>query len=476
MSKKNKMILEIGLFGVVSTFFLPSIHGQDVIVGAKERTVTIVEDRAQKYMVSKLYELKNIKAADLAPFVLGAIRRYVPGSPSEPSVEALSYKKEGKEYLLVNMATEMVPDIDDMIAKLDRPSKSDSEGSIVDGDGIYRFVYAPKHRFTSDMMRVASIVSGGDGRFFVDPGTNTFYWKDSKSDGALVQQWLEAFDKPAPQVTLTFKVYEFSDNDFKELGIDFIAWKNGPGAELAGFGADFFDFRSKEEIFANALEMFSGFGNSWSGMIFAPQFDASFLRILAQKGKARISHSAFLTVSNDLAGVYRISLDPQLQNINKTDLMELSVGPGSSGLFDLTVTGPIIAYNDDANKAVVVMFNYFIDMFDSIERNNTGTEFVNHNTVTSNITLAEGVEKMLGSFSKVHDVEQYNGMVFMSKVPILKYLFGTTTHSKSFIRFFVTVKADSAVGVVPMSEFAGEIIDASQLIISGAKTEVKEKT
>ncbi len=439
----------------------------------RTRKVTVVEDRHQTYMTSKLYELKNLKGTDITPFIIGAVRRYVPGSP-EPSVQSLAYAKDGKEYIVVNMAREMVPYVDDMVAKLDRPAKPDEEGSLVDGDGIYRFVYAPKHRFTSDMINVASIVSGGEGRFFADPSTNMFYWKDSKSDGSAVQQWLEAIDKPAPQVTLAFKVYELSDNDFKELGIDFIGWKNGPGAELAGFGADFLDFRANEDIFANSMDMFSGFGNSWAGMIFAPQFDASFLRILAQKGKARIGRTGVLSVSNNLSGVFRVTLDPQMQNVTKTDLMEASVGPGSSGLFDLTVTGPIIAYNDSADKAVVVMFNYLLDMADPIERNNTGTEFNNRSTITSSITLAEGAEKMLGSFTKTHDVEQYNGMMFMANVPVLKYLFGTTTHSKSFTRFFVTVKADSAVGAAQMSEWAGKIVEASQML-STENTEEKAK-
>ncbi|HPN84403.1 MAG TPA: hypothetical protein PK821_03605, partial [Victivallales bacterium] len=293
-------------------------------------------------------------------------------------------------------------------------------------------------------------------------------------DGDAVQKWLEAIDKPAPQVTLTFKVYEFSDNDFKEIGVDFVAWKNGPGAELAGFGADFFDFRANEELFANSMEMFSGFGNSWAGMIFAPQFDATFLRLLAQKGKARIGRTGTLTVSNDLSGVFRIVLDPQLQNVTKNDMMETSIVPSSSGLFDLTLTGPVIAYNESADKAIVVMFNYLLDMADPIERNNSGTEFNNRSTITSNITLAEGSEKMLGSFTKSHDVEQYNGMIFMSKVPILKHLFGTTTQSKSFTRFFVTAKAESAIGAAQMSEWAGEIVEASQLLAS-EKNEAKVK-
>ncbi|HPN84059.1 MAG TPA: hypothetical protein PK821_01865, partial [Victivallales bacterium] len=174
---------ELGIL-LLSLALIFSVKGQDVVASDdNSRRVAIVEDRDQTYMTSKLYELKNVKGADLAPFVLGAVRRFNTRGTPEASVQSLAYAKEGKEYILVNMATDIVALIDDMIAKLDRPSKTDGEGSIVDGDGIYRFVYCPKHRFTKDMINVASIVSGGDGQFFSDPSTNMFYWKDSKSDG-----------------------------------------------------------------------------------------------------------------------------------------------------------------------------------------------------------------------------------------------------------------------------------------------------
>jgi hypothetical protein len=429
------------------------------VVEKKKRDITIIEDRYQRYMISKLYELKNAKAADIMPFVLGAVQRY----NSESSVESLSYEKEGKEYLLVNMGVPMIKYIDDMIAKIDRPSKKDGEGSFVDGDGIYRFVYYPKHRFFSDMISASSIVSGGDGNYFSDSTVNMFYWKDSKSDGECSLKWLQFLDKPAPQASMTFNVYAANDDDFKELGIDFVSWKNGPGAELAGFGADFFDFRSDERLFANAMSMFSGFGNAWAGMIFAPQFDASFLRILAQKGKARVCNSGVLTVKNDLTGTYRITLDSQLQNISKTELMEISVGTGSSSVFDLTVASPIICFNDAGEKASTMMFNYLIDMSDTVERNNTGTEFTSRSTLSSNITLAEGVEKILGSFTKSQDVEQHNGMDFFGEIPVVKYLFGAVSHSKSFTRFFVTVRADANSHQAGLSEWAGKIVDASKI-------------
>ena len=48
--------------------------------------------------------------------------------------------------------------------------------------------------------------------------------------------WLQTLDRPVPQVQVSINVYEMNENDFKELGIDYVAWKNGPGAQLFGAG------------------------------------------------------------------------------------------------------------------------------------------------------------------------------------------------------------------------------------------------
>ncbi len=123
------------------------------------RQIRLLEDRDQKYMVSKVYELKHAKGTDITPWVLGAVHRYYSAS----TVERLSYKKEKKEYLVVNTGVDMIPFVDEMVAKLDRPSKIDKEGSIYEGSGIYKFVYYPKYRFSPELVRVGPTVGSEDG-------------------------------------------------------------------------------------------------------------------------------------------------------------------------------------------------------------------------------------------------------------------------------------------------------------------------
>jgi type II secretory pathway component GspD/PulD (secretin) len=439
-----------------------SVSQQKLQPGVKDgkRTVQIIEDRNQTYMASKVYKLQHMTAADLTPFVLGAVKRY----DKHSQVERLDYKKKSEQYLVVHTGEQMLPYVDDMVAKLDRPGKKDDTGSIVEGDGIYRFVYYPKFRFDKNLVEIGNMIGSGDGRYFYDQTTNMLYWKDSKSDGESVMKWYQAIDRPVPQVEVKIKVYELSDNDIKELGVDYVSWKNGPGAELLGLGADMFQFNAKEQIFSRAVEMFANMGSGVGGVMFAPQFDASFLRLLDQKGKADVFTSGSLTVVNDFTNSYHLKFTPGYQNISKNKLMEISVANNNRLNFELTINQPVICFENTANAAGILKFNYVVTLKDVVERNNTGTEFMNNHKASSDLTVACGTEKLLAVFSREHDVNQYNGMPFLGDIPIIKYVVGADTHSKAFTRLFVTLITTPVRPEASLSPWAGEVITAAELL------------
>ena len=52
----------------------------------KVQKIRFKEDDAQNYMVSKVYDLKHLKANDLVPFVLGAVKRYASNSTVDRSI------------------------------------------------------------------------------------------------------------------------------------------------------------------------------------------------------------------------------------------------------------------------------------------------------------------------------------------------------------------------------------------------------
>ncbi|MDD3153642.1 MAG: hypothetical protein PHS41_02150, partial [Victivallaceae bacterium] len=208
----------------------------------KERTIVISEDRAQHFMTSKVYELKHVSAHDLLPYLLGAVKRFDPQS----RVQSLDYSVGGKEFLVISTGNLLMPWIDDLVAKLDYPAKRvDANNRAIAGDGISRWVYCPEYRSDDDMRKaVDQTFTGGygSGASYFDEPTNMFYFKTSKSQGEEYLAFLKKLDRPVPQVEVTMRVYMVSDNDFRELGIDYVSWKNGPGGKLFATGWNFNSF------------------------------------------------------------------------------------------------------------------------------------------------------------------------------------------------------------------------------------------
>ena len=66
----------------------------------KVQKIRFKEDDAQNYMVSKVYDLKHLKANDLVPFVLGAVKRYA----SNSTVDRINYTS-AKQMIVVTTGT-----------------------------------------------------------------------------------------------------------------------------------------------------------------------------------------------------------------------------------------------------------------------------------------------------------------------------------------------------------------------------------
>ena len=154
----------------------------------KVKRIEWLQDNAQKYMSTKIYELRHVRASDITPFVEGAVKRY----RTDSRVQRLSYSAGRKEYLIVSTGTAMLPYVDDIIKALDRPSeKVDAMGSNIEGTGISNFVYYTKYRTSEDMKRIINRnILDDNGRAYADIACAMIYWKSSVSKGAQIQKWL----------------------------------------------------------------------------------------------------------------------------------------------------------------------------------------------------------------------------------------------------------------------------------------------
>ncbi len=467
----------------------------------KTRKIRFIEDDAQDYMVTKVYSLKHIKANDIVPFVLGAVMRY----SSNSKVDRINYPAAKQQWIVVTTPVAMMPYVDDMVAKMDRPSSiKDVNGSIVQGTGITRYVYNPKWRSSQDMVTlmlkagISSDASGYDyaadsedissvkydARVVYDAASNLIYWKDSPNKSNDLLKYLKWLDRPVPQVIVTFKLYEVRDSDLRDVGIDYAAWKNGPGLQIAGFGADLFAGRWNETVqvaeLANKLMPFISDSMSWGygSMFFAPAFDMSFIRLLQQNGKARQVSNVSVTLRNGKSA--STTFTPDYQNILKKDNDKTYVESSKTASLTLKVASPTICFNgiepdksgvlpysvEDYEKKFsgVFDFKYSLTNTSVVERNNYGNELTESTSLEGFGTIRMKQESFLVGWTRHMNVEQTIGVPFLSELPILKYIFGTTTQNIEKTYFFLTAEPVFVHPDSDISRISGKLTEITELV------------
>ncbi len=444
MNKRKRLFLVAGLILAAAQF--------NAVYAEKVKKLELLQDDAQETFVSRVYSLQYIRAVDITPFVQGAVKRYNTNS----DVQRLNFVDANKQFLLVSTPPAMLAYVDEMIKSLDRPGgEPDKAGSVINATGVFRYAYLPKYRSTDSMVNSMNAgIRDICGLVYRDPTSNLIYWKDTPAAGQVLLAWAKAFDRPSPQVELEFKVYEVRTSVLDDIGLDYLAWKNGPGLNIFQAGLETVSFQTVEKFLSNANQ-FSSF--SYGGFFTAPQFDLSFIRVLSQSGLAKVSSAGSLTVVNSYTKIYNVRISPQLQNVEKDVNDKTSVTGNEDAEFSLSVIRPVICfkahaevdqiYKGDAFDQVTydktcgtIQFGYVLNSNNVVERNNRGTELMESTAVSSNLTFELCAEQLLGSFNQTQKVEQTIGMPFLSDIPYLKYLFSTTTTIDSDTKVFVTVK------------------------------------
>jgi len=473
MNKKKIMTALVLAAGIAGTGLLHGEPPQEQDV----RTIRLLQDDGQVRIVSKVYELKHLKATDIRPFIQAAIKRYSASS----QFERVNYPQGNRQMIIVSTGEDFIPYVDELVAGLDQPGKPGKSGSLIEGTGITRITYTPSYRAAEDIVRLINEGTMGtpEGRAFLNKDTNTIYWKDDRRAALGILAWVKYLDRPVPQVNLRLNYYEIRESKLRDIGLDYLAWRNGPGLDIFSAGFDGGKVFSNEAVWQlvngayKLADLTRNFSTSWSygAFLTAPQFDLSFVRILQQSGNAKLAAHADLSFVNTavyddpalnthLPKNYTATLTPGYENIRKDDNDRSSITESGDSTLTLTVTNPVICFGGTvpneigANGQIPsteafyaknnggVVFAYKLASKTVTEKSNRGDELGNTSTVSGELTLGFKTEKLLASYVREQDVEQTVGIPFLVKIPVLKYLFGTTSTVKEKTYIIVTAEAN----------------------------------
>ena len=421
-------------------------------VNAQEQEIRLIQDDAQVKLVTKVYTIKNLMASEILGYVTSAVKRYCETS----NVRALNVSAK-EQYLIVTTAQQFVPYVDQIVAALDHGTKGNAFGSKIEGAGDKWKVIHPKYRNPKDLVLSADVMLSGMGTYYADNGS--LWLKDDIDDINYAVEWITYFDRPIPQVQFTFRYYFVRDSTLRDIGIDYLAWKNGPGMNLLDLA--FNNGKFSWDRVLNTIN-FMAQSASWSyfGFATAPAFDMSFVRLLQQSGSAKVAATAQITMVNGQE-VASLALTPTYNSIIKdADTHAAQVVPINLTDFAINVYNPTVCFFAEkkeineygwipatkefyAKNKGCVIFSYDVSSADAVENNNFGTQIGSSSTTScSHKTIHLGKEQLLSSGTRDYDVEQTIGVPFLCQLPILKYIFGTTTTIQEKNYMFVTVEAN----------------------------------
>jgi len=130
--------------------------------------------------------------------------------------------------------------LDQLVALIDREGLTSSNGT-------KRDIYRMRHREATDQDLIDVVALEGTPSNVIVPDTQINSWmiEDSPSGYArMTRAVAERYDQPSAQLEAHLTVYEVDLTNDGRIGLDYVAWKNGPGRNLFAVGA----FAQREKI------------------------------------------------------------------------------------------------------------------------------------------------------------------------------------------------------------------------------------
>jgi type II secretory pathway component GspD/PulD (secretin) len=433
--------------------------------------------------VPKVYDFKNVNPYDVLRFIRRSMEIeegawFIFGKPEDPADR--ESVKSGKVVLMAPLY--QLPYLDNLMKIIDRPGLTTSAGDKM----LY---YRPKHRNVADPSFIAAANAAmspnkSASNQVPDTEVNGFLFYDSPSGIAGVQAWLPAIDQPPPQVMVEATLYEINVENDDAVGLDLVAWKNGPGRKLFKAGA----FWEKERIptlkggspllntgVPGGTFALPGHGWEASGTFYSYFLDlpSAFFDFLVAKQKARVLASAKILTRNGRAAQLKAgdfiffwlrNEDAASQRIVVGDQREHVLGASSVGTF-LSVT-PLIG-TDGINLAVNM------DLVDHTGFDSIGTPQLVRRNYNTNVRVQDGQEIVLGGYNREMMVQESTKVPFLGSIPIIGYLFGSEQNLVKKRQVVVVLTANIVNDFSAMTG-AGSQIDAA-LIKARASRQVPVK-
>jgi type II secretory pathway component GspD/PulD (secretin) len=260
--------------------------------------------------VPKVFDLEHVNPFAVVKFLHSTIQ------PEEGGIYTFASPEGDSGKVLVICPEFQLDSISDLIGKIDRPKLTSSTG-------IARKFAKMRHRSVADAAFINTISANmqfGNAVIRTDPELNALYLEDLPTAmedhcNYLMEEW----DVPTSEVACDVSIYEVDVSNDGKIGLDYHAWKNGPGRNLFALGgfSEFEKVRNPLNQVGNSTYGYDPMYNSGSNIMGLPanrmnshgynfswyyQVPSAYFDFLGVKGKARVVTKTRLSILNTRTG------------------------------------------------------------------------------------------------------------------------------------------------------------------------------
>jgi general secretion pathway protein D len=273
-------------------------------------------------------------------------------------------------------------------------------------------------------------------------------------------------------------VYEIYVDNESKLGLDYVAWKNGPGRKL--FAYQRFGESNRNSLSGAGPNLIPGVaerhdsGRNVSWFLNVP---AAFFDFLVVKGKARVMSSAKVGARNHTTATLNATDSIIYYKANQPDSSNNGERDEAPDPDDRTVTGADLSRS---MSAYGFSYGVYLSVYPVIAENEIDltvtTKVVNHVGFDSNeelpvltaretntqVRCRDGQEIVIGGMTREMTIQRADKMPFLGSLPIVGYLFGGESNTVER-RQVVVVLTPHVVKDYSAMSGAGTQIDAAMI-------------
>ena len=433
-----------------------------VNVKDSEKAIRFVRSNTDPFVITKLYTLKHAEPYALRGYLLSVVQgTKIIGNPVQ--VDAVKFN-DGRGVLLVSAEdyrfrkTGTGDSIDEIIERLDKPGISFSPGRP-------QFIYFPKVNAAANLKEMVEKVgavgndmefTGGTDRLVVDGGLNALFIAAPPWSLENIRRQLDQYDRPMPEIRLTYQLLEVSTENDDKLGVDFQSWKNNDGVDFFSVGGRYRN--NWASTFAAGID---GSHSSRTDFFnFNPKWNSKYFDFLTSTGRAKVVTQGVLVAKNRRQS--RIYVGTGLFYEQQTPIPDTTVNDkiiDGRGKIPEEVNPPVKHGNTQTTTAADG-FKFELEVTPVVTGkasilpvkvsgtsllgwNSNGSPRLNRSEFSTEVHIGNsGKDFVIGGIKRTNVIRSVAGLPFLKDLPVLGWVFSTETETTRHSELVLIARAE----------------------------------